>query len=120
MIEKGIEPNQPLTDWFATASLKNTNGSQLEVDAFIENNLNILIKNEREAQLKTHAFERFKPFFKHKIKNDPNSFPSIIPIPNTMSEYEIQELTDAFNKEKNDNILQSENNSKKEISSPKS
>lgn len=120
MIEKGVNPNQPLTDWFATAALKNTNGSQSEVDSFLEKNLNILIKNEREAQLKTHAFERFKPFLMHKIKNYPNSFPSIIPISNTMSDYEIQELTDAFNKEKDANTKQLDNKSETTILSPKS
>jgi hypothetical protein len=101
MFNKGIDPNQPLTDWFISAALKNTNGTQLEVDSFVEQNLNILLKNQREAQLNTHAFERFKPFLIHKTNQSPNTFPSIIPITNVISEYETQEIIDAINKEKN-------------------
>jgi len=119
MIKKGIDPNEPLTDWFASSALKNTNGSQSEVDSFIEKNLNIIIKNQREAQLNTHAFERFKPFLIHRMNNNPNSFPSIIPISNTFSEYEAQELTDAINKENDIKNIKEDKNSDTALSSDK-
>lgn len=108
MTNKGIDPNQPLTDWFISAALKNTNGTQLEVDAFVETNLNIILKNQREAQLNTHAFDRFKPFLIHRLNQEPNTFPSIIPISKIMSEYETQEIIDAFNKEKDIKELKEE------------
>lgn len=100
MINKGIDPNQPLTDWFISATLKNTNCTQIEVDSYIELNLNLILKNQREAQLNTHAFERVKPFLIHKTNQEPNTFPNVIPISNIMSEYEIQEFIDAIDKEK--------------------
>jgi hypothetical protein len=105
MINKGIDPNQHLTEWFISAALKNTNGNQLEVDNFIEINLNILIKSQREAQLNTYAFERFKPFLMHKINQEPNNFPTVIPISKNISEYENQEFINVINKEKNINSI---------------
>jgi hypothetical protein len=107
--DRGIDPNQYLTDWFISAATKNTNGSKVEIENFVNKNLDIIIKNERESQLNTHAFKRVKPFLKHITDKNPNDLPNIIPMNNIMSEYERQEIIDAINKEK-DNMLQNNKN----------
>jgi hypothetical protein len=108
MYDKGIEDNIFLNDWFISAALKNTNGSQLEVDSFIEQNLYSILRSEREAQLKKNGFERVKPFLINSEiifpgnKKETN-FPNVIPYPNSMSEYENQEVINAINTSRNIN-----------------
>jgi hypothetical protein len=53
------------------------------------------------------------------MNNNPNSFPSIIPISNTFSEYEAQELTDAINKENDIKNIKEDKNSDTALSSDK-
>ena len=103
IIDKGIDPNQLLTNMFISAVLKNTDGTQLEVDFFVEKNLNIILKKQREAQLNTHGFDRFKPFLMHKTNQETNAFPTVIPIAKdipiskVISEYETQETEEVNN-----------------------
>jgi hypothetical protein len=91
IFEKAIDTNEPLIDWFSSAALKNTNGTKLEVDTFMENNLNILQKIQREAQLNKHAFERIRPFIiSHKNSQSLTAFPSVIPFSSSASKYDVE------------------------------
>jgi hypothetical protein len=100
MYNKAIEPNQPLIDWLITSTLNNTNGSKLEIDAYINSNLNIIQKEERDSQLMTHAFERTRPYPIKKIDPSPYAFPAYMSMKRHMDEWESQELIDAMNETK--------------------
>jgi hypothetical protein len=84
---KGIDPNLPYLDWFNHLLIK-TDGNKNNIDNIIENNLNHILKIERETQLNNCAFFRNKPFLMNKIDNSPLAIPSIIPVLKRLTEEE--------------------------------
>jgi len=103
MYNKAIEPNQFLIDWLVNSTLNNTNGNKSDIDDYINSNLNIIQKKERESQLMSHAFERTRPYPIKRIDPSPYAFPVYMPMKRPMDEWESQELIDAINKEKSKN-----------------
>jgi hypothetical protein len=59
---KGLDSNDFLTQHFSNSLLSNTSGTKLDVDNFLNTNLNILLNDHRNTQLNKHSFVRFKPF----------------------------------------------------------
>jgi hypothetical protein len=59
---KGLNSNNFLVDYFVSAILNNTKGSQIDADNFLNTNLNILINQQRNIQLNSHSFARVRPF----------------------------------------------------------
>jgi hypothetical protein len=101
MYNKAIEPNQPLIDWLINSTINNTNGNKLDIDPYIDSNLNIIQKGERESQLMTHAFERTRPYPIKKIDSSPYAFPVYMPMKKDMDDWDYQEFIDAMNETKN-------------------
>ena len=102
MYNKAIEPNQPLIDWLIISTLNNTNGNKSDIDDYINSNLNVIQKEERDSQLMTHAFERTRPYPIKRIDPSPYAFPAYMPMKKRMDEWESQELIDAMNVMKNE------------------
>jgi hypothetical protein len=101
MYNKAIEPNQGLIDWLINSTINNTNGNKSDIDAYIDSNLNIIQKGERESQLMSHAFERTRPYPIKKIDPSPYAFPAYMPMKKGMDDWEYQEFIDAMNETKN-------------------
>jgi hypothetical protein len=78
MILKGLTSNNYLVEYFINTILKNvTSGSQLDVENYLNKDLDILLKDNRNAQLNKNSFVRIRPFL---LKNSNNSgFPSVVP-----------------------------------------
>jgi len=97
MYNKAIDPNKYLIEWLINSTLNNTNGNKLEIDNYIEINLNKIQKNERESQLMSHAFERTRPYPITRIDPSPHAFPVYMPMKKDMDDWDSQELIDAMN-----------------------
>jgi hypothetical protein len=87
---KGLDYNPYLLNYLSDTLLKNTNGSNLDVNNYLNKDLNILSKNLIEARLNNHGFFRVKPFLIHK-KYD-LSYPNVIPYKNKITDYEINNM----------------------------
>jgi hypothetical protein len=59
---KGLSINLFLINYFKETILKNTSGSKIDVDQFLETNLNTILNDQRNIQLNKHSFVRFRPF----------------------------------------------------------
>jgi hypothetical protein len=75
---KGLDSNEFLVNYFVSAILKNVvDDSPLNVDNYLNIDLNKLLKDNRMAKLNSHAFMRTRPFL---INNPTHSaFPNIVP-----------------------------------------
>jgi hypothetical protein len=76
---KGIDHNLPYLEWFINL-LNLSDGNQTNIDNIIENNLNHILKIERDSKLNNLAFFRNKPFLINKLDNSPLTYPNIIPV----------------------------------------
>jgi len=75
---KGLTSNTYLVEYFIRAILSNiTSGSQLEVDKYLNGDLDILLKDNRNLQLNNHSFVRIRPFLLNNSNN--SGFPSVVP-----------------------------------------
>lgn len=75
---KGLTSNIYLIDFLIAAILRNVKtGSQLEVENFLNKDLNILLKEKRNIQLNNHSFIRIKPFLLNNSNN--TGFPNVVP-----------------------------------------
>ena len=75
--DKGLDHNHHILDWFVKSIDSNTNREKVQVDNYIETNLNILLKLSRDTALKSHSFIRINPFL--KTFNGPLVYPYVIP-----------------------------------------
>ena len=76
---KGLDCNLPYLEWFINL-LNNSDGNKTNIDNIIENNLNHILKIERDSKLNNLAFFRNKPFLINKLDDSPLAYPNIIPI----------------------------------------
>jgi hypothetical protein len=74
---KGLNTNSFLINYFIKAILTNTSGSKIDVDNFLNQNLNTIINDQRNIQLNKHSFVRIRPLLLNNTNQSP--FPSIIP-----------------------------------------
>lgn len=97
---KGLDSNDFLTQHFSNSLLSNTSGTKLDVDNFLNTNLNILLNDHRNTQLNKHSFVRFKPFI---LNNKAKSYYSpILPyIHDNSWMYELEEHNKAMEAAKN-------------------
>lgn len=58
---KGLNTNSFLINYFIQAILNNTSGSKIDVDNFLNQNLNTILNDQRNIQLNQHSFVRIKP-----------------------------------------------------------
>jgi len=87
---KGLDFNPYLLNYFSDTLLKNTNGSNLDVNNYLNKDLNLLSKNLIDAKLNNRGFFRVKPFLIHK-KYD-LIYPNVIPLKNKITDYEINNM----------------------------
>lgn len=59
---KGLTSNSFLIDYFISSILNNTSCSKIDVDNFLNTNLNTILNDQRNNQLNTHSFTRYTPF----------------------------------------------------------
>ena len=95
MKSKGLQINQFLIDYFIGAILKNTTGNKMDVDNFLNTNLNTIMNDQRNLQLNQHSFVRYRPFL---LNNSSTSYySSVLPYtPDTAFDYELKEELEAM------------------------
>jgi len=95
MESKGLQINQFLIDYFIGAILKNTTGNKMDVDNFLNTNLNTIMNDQRNLQLNQHSFVRYRPFL---LNNSSTSYySSVLPYtPDTAFDYELKEELEAM------------------------
>jgi hypothetical protein len=75
---KGLDSNNYLVEYFIKAILKNVeSGSQLDVENYLNKDLDILLKDNRNVQLNKNSFVRITPFLLNNSNN--SGFPSVVP-----------------------------------------
>jgi len=75
---KGLISSNYLVEYFITAIFNNvTSGSQLDVENYLNKDLDILLKDNRNSQLNKHSFVRIRPFLLNNSNN--SGFPSVVP-----------------------------------------
>ena len=80
--DRGLDYNPYLLDWFVKSIDSNTNNERLNVDNYINQNLDILLKCSREGALNNKGFFRTRPFLStHKYKLE---YPYVTPISNSI------------------------------------
>lgn len=87
---KALSINSFLVDYFISSILNNTSGSKIEVEEFLNVNLNTILNDQRNIQLNTHSMVRFLPY----LLNNPNDsyFTNPVPYkPDNAFKFEIQE-----------------------------
>ena len=96
MIEsKGLDINPFLINYFIEAILNNTSGNKIDVDNFLNTNLNTIMNDQRNLQLNKHSYVRYKPFLLNNSTTSYNS--SILPyIPDDAFAYELKEELEAM------------------------
>jgi hypothetical protein len=85
---KGLTPTFYTINWLTDKVQSNTDGNKYNVDIFINNYLNQILKLERDTQLKSFAFHRDKPFLRHLVYKTPLEYPYVIPAKKNISEFE--------------------------------
>lgn len=86
-----------MIEYFNGAILKNTSGTKLDVDNFLNKNLNIILNDQRNIQLNKHSSLRFKPFLLNYPQNLNSSFPSVVPYkPDNSFAFELQDELDSM------------------------
>ena len=95
MKSKGLQINQFLIDYFIGAILKNTTGNKMDVDNFLNTNLNTIMNDQRNLQLNQHSFVRYRPFL---LNNSSISYySSVLPYtPDSAFDYEFKEELEAM------------------------
>ena len=76
--QKGLDFNVPSLDWIIE-KINKTDGSMASVNSTIDNNLNSILKIEREAKLNSHSFKTIRPFLLGKDYSSPNQIPNTVP-----------------------------------------
>jgi hypothetical protein len=61
----GLNSNDFLIQYFISSIVSNTSGIKLEVDNFLNTNLNTILNDQRNTQLNKHAVVRYRPFLLH-------------------------------------------------------
>ena len=88
---KGLTSNIYLIEYFINCILSKATShsiSQLEVENFLNKDLNILLKDKRNIQLNNHSFTRIKPFLLNNSNN--SGFPSVVPYKSDKSDNSIE------------------------------
>lgn len=101
---RGLDSNDFLIDYFISATLNNTNGIKLDVDNFLDTNLNTILNDQRNSQLSQHAMVRYFPFL---LNNTATSYYSN-PIPYTQNTAYLFELQNDLDNMKAAQILSDE------------
>src|SRR6202789_1178220 len=95
MESKALEINPFLINYFIGAILNNTSGNKIDVDNFLNTNLNSIMNDQRNLQLNQHSFVRYRPFL---LNNSSTSYySSVLPYtPDTAFDYELKEELEAM------------------------
>lgn len=87
---KGLTINPFLIHYFIEAIIKNTSGFKIDVDNFLNMNLNTILNDQRNIQLNNHAFTRIKPILLNN--SNKSDFASIVPFkPDNLFKIELEE-----------------------------
>jgi hypothetical protein len=87
---KGLTINPFLIHYFIEAIIKNTSGFKIDVDNFLNMNLNTILNDQRNIQLNNHAFTRIKPILLNN--SNKSDFASIVPFkPDNLFNIELEE-----------------------------
>jgi len=94
---KGLDGHFFLINHFLNSISNNTTGNKIEVDKFLNTNLNTIINDRRNIQLHQHAFSRFSPFLLNNNSHSPLSRSNVVPYKSDGAfSYEWQEQLDAM------------------------
>jgi len=86
---KGLTSNIYLVEYFIQAILnKVSSGSQLDVENYLNKDLDTIVKDNRNIQLNKHSFVRIRPFLLNNSNN--SGFPSVVPYKSIESIAEIK------------------------------
>jgi hypothetical protein len=86
---KGLTSNIYLVEYFIQAILnKVSSGSQLDVEKYLNKDLDTIVKDNRNIQLNKHSFVRIRPFLLNNSNN--SGFPSVVPYKSIESIAEIK------------------------------
>lgn len=86
----GLNSNDFLIQYFISSIVSNTSGIKLEVDNFLNTNLNTILNDQRNTQLNKHAVVRYRPFLLHNTAT--SYFSTLLPYTQDNSfDYEWQE-----------------------------
>src|ERR1700677_2217560 len=109
MASKGLEINPFLINYFIGAILNNTSGNKIDVDNFLNTNLNTIMNDQRNLQLNKHSFVRYKPFLLNNSSTSYNS--SVLPyVPDDAFAYELKEELEAMKEAQNTATNEVKNN----------
>lgn len=88
MYLKGLESSFAMEEWLVNL-LSQSNGNRFVVERLLDENLNHILKMERNAQLENCGFFRNKPFLINKAHKTPLVYPHVIPYSKNWKDYDI-------------------------------
>lgn len=87
----GLNSNDFLIQYFISSIVSNTSGIKLDVDNFLNTNLNTILNDQRNTQLNKHAVVRYRPFLLHNTAT--SYFSTLVPYTQDNSfDYEWEEF----------------------------
>jgi hypothetical protein len=93
---KGLNTNSFLSNYFIQAILNNTSGSKIDVDKFLNQNLNTILNDQRNIQLNQNSFVRIRPLLLNNSESlnlqnlQTKSFQSVVPF-KPMNDFDLDE-----------------------------
>jgi hypothetical protein len=87
MYLKGLESSLAMEDWLVNL-LSKTSGNRATVEKVLDDNLNHILKMERNAQLENCGFIRNKPFLITQAHKTPLVYPHVIPLSKKWKDYD--------------------------------